>query len=248
MLKVSIITASFNVASTIRQTIESVLSQDYPLIEYWVIDGGSNDGTQDILKEYAGRINFISEPDKGIYNAINKGLQRATGDIIGMIGADDFYPSSDVISAVVKPFQEQDAWAVYGDNQYVAAENTKKIVRNWVAGPYKDSNWLYGWMPPHLSFYTSRKLLNATGFYREDFKCAGDYEWMLRALYQKNHKVVYVPKVLMHMRTGGTSNATLQHRLTANREDRIAWEMNGLKPYFFTMWLKPLRKIIQLFV
>lgn len=248
MLKVSIITASYNVAGTIRQTIESVLAQDYPNVEYWVIDGGSTDGTVAILQEYAGRIQFISEPDKGIYNAINKGLTRATGDVIGMIGADDFYPSNDVLSAVAQQFQQTDAWAVYGDNQYVSAENPNKIIRNWKSGNYHNSNWLFGWMPPHLSFYASRKLLDAVGLYREDFSCAGDYEWMLRALYNQERKVVYLPKVLMHMRTGGTSNASLKHRLTANREDRIAWKMNGFKPYFFTLWLKPLRKIFQYFV
>ncbi|MEY2793340.1 MAG: hypothetical protein RJA76_1332 [Bacteroidota bacterium] len=248
MLKVSILTASFNCASTIQQTIESVLSQDYPNLEYWVIDGGSTDGTLDILKSFEGKIHFISEIDKGIYDAINKGLERATGDIIGMIGADDFYPNKEVISSVVRKFEETGALALYGDKQYVDSDNTNKIVRNWVAGPYQDSNWLYGWMPPHLSFYTSRKLLEQTGSYRTDFTCSGDYEWMLRALYKKDVKVAYLPSVLVRMRTGGTSNASWKHRLKANLEDRKAWKVNGFKPYFFTLWLKPLRKISQLFV
>jgi glycosyltransferase involved in cell wall biosynthesis len=248
MLKVSILTASFNCASTIRQTIESALAQDYPNIEYWVIDGGSTDETLSILKTFEGQINYISEPDKGIYDAINKGLERSTGDIIGMIGADDFYPSNDVISAVVKSFEQTSALALYGDKQYVDADKTDKIVRNWVAGPYQNSNWLFGWMPPHLSFYTSRKLLEQTGKYRTDFTCSGDYEWMLRALYNKEVKVTYLPKVLVRMRTGGTSNASFKHRLKANLEDRKAWEINGLKPYFFTLFLKPLRKITQLLI
>lgn len=246
MLKVSILTASFNCASTIRQTIESVLAQDYPNIEYWVIDGGSTDETLSILKTFEGRINYISEPDKGIYDAINKGLERSSGDIIGMIGADDFYPSHEVISAVVKSFEQTGALALYGDKQYVDAVETHKIVRNWVAGPYQNSNWLFGWMPPHLSFYTSRKLLEQTGKYRTDFTCSGDYEWMLRALYNKEVKVTYLPRVLVRMRTGGTSNASFKHRLKANLEDRKAWVINGFKPYFFTLYIKPLRKITQL--
>jgi glycosyltransferase involved in cell wall biosynthesis len=248
MLKVSILTASYNAAATLQQTIESVLSQDYPNIEYWVIDGGSTDETLDILKSFEGKIHYISEKDKGIYDAINKGLDRASGEIIGMIGADDFYPDNGVISAVVKKFEETTADALYGDKQYVDALQTDKIVRNWVAGPYQHSNWLYGWMPPHLSFYTSRKLLEKTGKYRTDFTCSGDYEWMLRALYNKDVKVAYLPKVLVHMRAGGTSNASWKHRLTANQEDRKAWEVNGFKPYFFTLFLKPVRKITQLFV
>lgn len=248
MLKVSILTASFNAAATLQQTIESVLSQDYPNMEYWLIDGGSTDGTLDILKSFEGKIHYISESDKGIYDAINKGLERAAGDIIGMIGADDFYPDHGVISAVVKKFEETKADALYGDKQYVDAENVDKIVRNWVAGPYQNSNWLFGWMPPHLSFYTSRKLLEQTGTYRTDFTCSGDYEWMLRALYNKDVKVAYLPKVLVRMRAGGTSNASWQHRLTANKEDRKAWKVNGYKPYFFTLFLKPIRKITQLFI
>ena len=247
MLKVSIITASFNCASTIKQTIESVLAQDYPNIEFWIIDGGSTDGTVEILKTYRGRIHYISEPDKGIYDAINKGLTRSTGDVIGMIGADDFYPSNDVISSVAATFKKTGALALYGDKQYVDAKNPHKIVRNWVAGSYQNSNWLFGWMPPHLSFYASRALLEQTGPYRTDFICSGDYEWMLRALFQKDVKVTYLPKVLVHMRTGGTSNASFKHRLKANKEDRKAWKVNGFKPYFFTLYLKPLRKIVQLF-
>ncbi len=248
MLKVSILTASFNCVATIQQTIESVLSQDYASIEYWVIDGGSTDGTLDILKSFEGKIHFISEPDKGIYDAINKGLERARGDIIGMIGADDFYPNNQVISSVVKKFEETKADALYGDKQYVDSQQTDKIVRNWVAGSYKNCNWLFGWMPPHLSFYTSRKLLEKTGKYRTNFTCSGDYEWMLRALYNKDVQVSYLPKVLVHMRTGGTSNASWKHRLRANQEDRKAWRVNGYKPYFFTLFLKPIRKITQLFI
>jgi len=248
MLKVSIITASYNAAENIRQTIESVLSQDYPNLEYWVIDGGSTDGTLDILKEYEGKINYLSEKDSGIYDAINKGLERVTGDIIGYIGADDFYPNNLVYTTVVKTIEETGAEAVFGDKQYVDPINTDKVVRYWRPGKNTDLKWLWGWMPTHMTFYATRKLVERNGPYRTDFKCSGDYEWLLRALFRKNVKTVYIPKLLITMRAGGVSNASLKHRFYANMEDRKAWRVNGLKPYFWTVSMKPIRKIYQLFV
>lgn len=246
-MKVSILTVSYQSASTLRQTIESVLAQDFPSVEYWVIDGGSTDGSLEILQSFGDQIQFISEPDRGIYDAMNKGLARLTGDVIGMIGADDFYPSNDVISSVVKEFNQHHVDVVYGDKQYVNPEDPHKIVRYWKAGAYQLSNWLYGWMPPHLSFYIRKSAADKNGPYLTQFTCSADYEWMLRALYKNKMRAVYLPKVLMTMRNGGTSTASWKHRLVANREDRMAWKINGLKPYWFTLTLKPLRKITQLF-
>ncbi len=244
-MKVTILTVSFNAVATLQQTIDSVLAQDYAKIEYWVIDGDSKDGTKDLLASYGDRIKYVSEPDKGIYDAFNKGLALATGDVIGVIGADDFYPSADVISSVVEVFKQQDVDSVYGDLQFIDPKSLQ-VVRHWKAGTYQRSNWLWGWMPPHPTFFVKRQVYENVGNFRTHYSCAGDYEFMLRALYKHAISVAYLPKLLMTMRTGGTSTASWKHRWVANQEDRQAWRENGLKPYFFTVTLKPLRKIIQL--
>lgn len=244
-MKVSILTVAYNSAATLRQTIESVLAQDYTSIEYWVIDGGSTDDSFAILQSFGSKINFISEPDAGIYDALNKGLARLTGDVVGVIGADDFYPHAQVISTVVAGFHTHQTDAIYGDLQFVHPTSLA-VVRYWKAGAYRVNNWLWGWMPPHLAFYVKRKVYEDLGYYHTDFTCAADYEWMLRALFKHKISAAYLPALLMTMRTGGTSTASWKHRWVANREDRRAWAMNGLSPYPFTVTLKPLRKIIQL--
>lgn len=247
-MKISIITVSFNSAKTLRQTIESVLSQDYPDLEYIVVDGASKDGTVDILKEFEGKIKYISEPDKGIYDALNKGVKLATGEIIGTIGGDDFYPNTHVIGHVATAFKDFKTEAVYGDKQYVNLDDDNTIVRYWRSGEYQRDNWLKGWMPPHLSFYLKKSAFDKYGDYIIDFTCSGDYELMLRMLYKNKLTAQYLPEVVMTMRNGGTSTASWKHRYRANMEDRRAWEINGLKPYWFTLWLKPISKISQLFI
>lgn len=244
-MKVSIITVVFNGKDTLRSTIESVLAQDYSDIDYWVIDGGSTDGTLEILNEYEGRINFISEKDRGIYDGMNRGLAKISGEIVGMVHSGDCYPSNDVIRSVVDCFQANQVEAVYGDKQYVDPL-TGNVVRYWVAGKYDRNNWLFGWMPPHLSFYVKKSVYDRLGGFRLDLSTSADYEWMLRALYKEQISVAYLPKLLVNMLNGGVSNASWKHRLKANKQDRQSWEVNGLKPYFFTLFLKPLRKITQL--
>jgi glycosyltransferase involved in cell wall biosynthesis len=247
-MKISIITVSFNSAKTIRQTIESVLSQDYDDLEYIVVDGASKDGTVDILKEYEGKIKYISEPDKGIYDALNKGVKLAKGEVIGTIGGDDFYPNTHVISHIAKAFQDFKTDAIYGDKQYVNIGDDDTIVRYWRSGEYQRENWLKGWMPPHLSFYLKKSAFEQFGYYITDFTCSGDYELMLRMLYKHKLTAHYLPEVVMTMRNGGTSTASWKHRYRANMEDRKAWRINGLKPHWFTLWLKPISKISQLFL
>jgi glycosyltransferase involved in cell wall biosynthesis len=246
-MKVSIITVTFNSAKTIRQTIESVLAQDYADLEYIIIDGASKDGTVDILKSFKGRIKFISEPDKGIYDAMNKGVKMATGEVIGTIGGDDFYPNNQVISNVAKAFLQNHTDAVYGDIQFINPEDIHTIVRFWKSGEYKYQNWLNGWMPPHPSFYVKKVAFEKYGYFVTDFTCSGDYEFMLRMLYKNHLTVQYLPLTLMTMRNGGTSTASLKHRYRANMEDRKAWKINQLKPYWYTLWMKPLSKVFQLF-
>jgi glycosyltransferase involved in cell wall biosynthesis len=247
-MKISIITVSFNSAKTIRQTIESVLAQDYRDLEYIVIDGASKDGTVEILESFGDKIKSISEPDKGIYDALNKGVKMATGEVVGTIGGDDFYPNAQVISHVAETFLKYQTDAVYGDIQFVNPDDTETIVRYWKAKEYDINNWLKGWMPPHLSFYLKKSAIEKYGYYKTDFTCAGDYELMLRILYKHKTSAKYLPETLMTMRNGGTSTASLKHRYVANMEDRRAWRMNDLKPRWFTLWWKPLSKVVQLFL
>lgn len=244
-MKISIVTAAYNSAATIRDTIESVLSQDYPDIEYVVADGGSKDGTVEILKSYGDKVKWISERDSGIYEAMSKGVAMATGDAIGIMGSDDFYPDNQAISRVAKAFEESKADSVYGDLYYVDAEDTNKIVRNWQSGKYDRQRFLNGWMPPHTAFFLKKSAYDAYGLYDTSYQSAGDYELMLRMLYKHNVSSFYIPAVLMKMRTGGNSNASLKNRLRANKEDRRAWEMNGIKPRWYTLYVKPISKIFQ---
>lgn len=246
-MKVSIITATFNDGHTIADTLDSVIGQTYKNIEHIIVDGASRDNTLEIIKHYDYNKIVVSEPDDGIYDALNKGLKLATGDIIGVIGADDFYADESVIENVVTAFKRRDTDSLYGDNQYVDPENTKKVVRYWKAGTYKRSNFLYGWMPPHVTFFLKREFYERYGIFRTEFKCSGDYELMLRMLYKYQLTTQYLPQTLVMMRTGGTSTASFKHRYVANMEDRKAWRVNNLQPNLMTFYLKPIRKVPQFF-
>ncbi|RYU93749.1 glycosyltransferase family 2 protein [Emticicia agri] len=244
-MKISIVTAAYNSAATIRDTIESVLSQDYPDIEYIVADGASKDGTVDILKSYGDRIKWISEKDGGIFYAMNKGVEMATGDAVGIIGSDDFYPNNQVISKVVKAFKESGADSVYGDLHYVNNKDVTKIERNWKSGSYNRNKFLHGWMPPHTAFFLKKKIYDTYGLYVPTMPNASDYELMLRMLYKHKVSSYHVPEVLMKMRNGGNSNDSLKKRITANKEDRNAWKINGLSPRWYTLYAKPISKLLQ---
>lgn len=244
-MKISVITISFNSASTIRDTIKSVLSQDYPEVEYIVVDGKSKDETVEILKSYGDKIKWISEPDKGIYDAMSKGVKLATGDVVGIINSDDYYPDNQTLSRVAKAFENSAIEAVYGDLQYVDFSDSSKVVRNWKSGEYNKENFLKGWMPPHPTFFLKKSVYDKYGYYDATFKSAGDYELMLRMLYRHNIKAGYIPHVQMKMRVGGVSNVSLKNRIRANKEDRRAWKINDLKPRWHTLYAKPLSKIFQ---
>lgn len=246
----TVVTVCFNNAATIRQTIESVLSQSWKKNEYHVIDGGSSDGTVEILKEYAGRIHWISEPDNGIYDAMNKGWQVAGNEYVGFLNADDFFAHPRVLEEMAGTLRRApDSWAVYGDLAYVDAVHTGNTIRYWKSDEYNRNAFRFGWMPPHPAFYIRRDAFAFFGgFNLVDFTSAADYEFMLRMLYRHRLPAVYSPGMKVKMRTGGISNRNLSNRLRANKEDRRAWEINQLQPYFFTLWLKPLRKIFQYFI
>ncbi len=246
MLKVSIITVCYNSAKTIENTIRSVISQDYNNIEYIVVDGGSIDNTLHILEKYKTNISkLISENDEGIYFAINKGIAIATGDIIAILHADDFYTNNQIIYTIVKAFTENQTDTVYGDLQYVDRNDTSKVVRHWRSGEYKINLFLKGWMPPHPAFFARKTCYEKYGAFDTTLKYAADYELMLRLLHKNKCSTAYIPQVLVKMRVGGKSNVTLLNRIKANREDKKAWLINNLKPGIFTFFLKPFSKIRQ---
>lgn len=245
-MKVSLITVSFNSAETIEDCIRSVLSQDYPDIEYIIIDGASKDGTIELIEKFRDRIaQLVSEPDKGIYHAMNKGIDLCTGEIVGVINSDDMYADEKVISDVVRTMQESKTDSCYGDLVYVDPLDTSRVVRRWNSGGFDKKKFLKGWMPPHPTFFLRRHCYEKFGKFNLSFKTSADYELMLRMLYKEGLSTAYLNRVMVHMRTGGQSNLSLKNRIKANREDRLAWKVNDLKPGFFTTIRKPLSKLTQ---
>lgn len=244
-MKISIITATYNSANTVRDTLTSIASQQYPNIEHIIVDGLSKDNTLDIVKEFPHVAKVISEKDKGIYDAMNKGIQLATGDVIGILNSDDFYNGQQVLNKVAASFEDPSVEATYADLQYVKQDNTNVVIRTWKSGLFQKRSFYYGWMPPHPTFFVRRSVYEKAGVFNTSLRSAADYELMLRLLVKYNITARYIPEVLVKMRAGGMSNASLKNRLKANKEDLMAWKLNELKPYFFTTWLKPARKIFQ---
>ncbi len=245
-MKVSIITVSYNSAETIEDTIRSVASQAYPDIEYIIVDGKSSDATLDIVARYKDNISkVISEKDHGIYDAMNKGVKLATGDIIGILNSDDFYADDMVITDIVNMFQAENCEGLYADLVYVDRDDTTKVTRTWNSGQYTKGKFLKGWMPPHPTFFVLKKVYDEHGLYNTEFRSAADYEIMLRFVHRFGIKLSYLPRVITKMRSGGQSNVTLKNRIKANFEDRKAWKINGLKPGLMTLTRKPLSKLFQ---
>ncbi len=244
-MKLTIITPCFNSAETIKETLESVASQSYADIEQIVIDGNSSDNTIEIAKEYPHISKIVSEKDKGIYDAINKGIKISSGEIIGILNSDDFYANELVLEKVATLFKNKKVDAVYGDLDYVSAHNISKIVRKWRSGEYDKRNFLNGWMPPHPTFFIRKECYEKYGLFNTELSISADYELMLRMLYKHHISCAYIPGVLVHMRTGGKSNNGWRSRWLANQQDRMAWKMNGLKPELLTLWKKPLKKVLQ---
>jgi glycosyltransferase len=244
---VTIITATYNSASTIRDTLQSVASQDYPRIEHVIIDGRSSDQTLSIVNEFPHVSRVISEKDAGIYDAMNKGIHHSSGDIIGILNSDDFYVDTTVVSRIVQCMQDENTDTLYADLVYVRPSQTSKIVRTWIAGKFESRKFLFGWMPPHPTFFVRRKVYEQYGVFNTKLRSAADYELMLRVLYKAGVSVSYLPRVIVRMRAGGMSNASIRNRIKANLEDREAWRVNHLQPYFYTSLLKPIRKLTQFF-
>jgi glycosyltransferase involved in cell wall biosynthesis len=245
-MKVSVITATFNSAATIGDTLRSVQQQTHPDIEHIVIDGGSKDDTMAILEANRPHIaKLVSERDNGLYDAINKGIGMATGELIAILHSDDSYFDERVIADYVERFSAARCDAVYADLVYVSGSDPSKIVRKWTSGDYRQGDFLKGWMPPHPTFIVRRSVYEKFGLYNTMFRTAADYELMLRFIHKNRISLAYLPRYTVRMRTGGVSNRTIGARIRANIEDRKAWRINGLTPGIFTLFLKPLRKLSQ---
>ncbi len=244
--KISIITVAYNAQNTIERCINSVFGQKYQNVEYIIIDGGSTDGTCRIIENYREKIDvFISEPDKGIYDAMNKGLALATGDVIGTINADDFFADDNVLYDIARVFSEQNTQILYGNLDYI--DPSDKVIRKWRSGKYSRGMFNWGWMPPHPTFYCKKSLFDKLGVYKLDYGSAGDYELMLRFIHFNNINAYYLNKVLIKMVVGGVSNKNLGNRVQAMRFDLKAMRNNNIFLPIMTILFKPLRKIAQFF-
>jgi glycosyltransferase len=228
-LQISVITAVYNNASTVGNAVQSVGDQQWPHVEHIVIDGGSTDGSLEILEAYRSQVaRLVSEPDGGLYEALNKGIRHATGDVVGFMHADDHFASPSALSRVAEAFSDPDIGAVYGDLVYVRKDDTARVVRYWRAGPYSRARLHAGWMPPHPTLYLRRELYLTLGLFDTRYRIAADYESVLRILGRGAVRAAYVPEILVRMRTGGTSNRSLQNMWMKSREDYDAMRENGI--------------------
>ncbi len=245
-LKLSLVTVVYNAQDTIEQCIRSVISQNYHNLEYIIIDGGSTDDTLKIINRYKSHISIlVSEPDSGIYDAMNKGIRLATGEILGTLNADDYFTDQEVLRSVVKVFERQNADAVYGDLDIINRQH--HIIRKWRSGQYKTGSFNMGFMPPHPTFYCRRSLFEKFGLYSLDYGSAADYELMLRFMHVCKIRSYYLKTVMVKMRAGGVSSKNLSNRLKAWQFDLKAMRKNKIIFPLLTLALKPLRKIIQFF-
>jgi glycosyltransferase involved in cell wall biosynthesis len=244
-LKISLITATYNSEKHIVASVESLLNQSYSTWEHLLVDGNSGDNTVEKIKETSPLTIIASESDKGLYDALNKGVSRATGEVVGFLHSDDAFASETVLDNVAAVFNEDSKIeAVYGDLNYLSADFTK-VVRKWKSG--LPTSFKGGWMPPHPALFVKKSVFDKVGLFRLDLGSAADYEWMLRAFEVHNIKAAYVPDVLVNMRIGGMSNENIAARKNAFSNDLKAWEVNGFKKNYLAVLLKKLRKIPQYF-
>jgi glycosyltransferase len=245
-VKISIITATFNSEKTIYSTLQSVDNQTYKNIEHIIIDGKSTDKTLEIVAKFSSVSKVISEKDSGVYFALNKGIKKASGDVIGFLHADDFFANDLILEKIAEKFKNTNADILYADLDYVAFENHKKIIRHWKSGDFSVKKLKKGWMPPHPTFYVKKSIYDRLGYFDTSFSIAADYDLMLRFLSDKTLKVVYLPEVAVKMRVGGISNRNLKNILQKSREDFRAMKKNHVGN-FFSLIMKNLQKIPQFF-
>ncbi len=246
-MKISVITATWNCADTIGDCLASVAGQSYPDREHIVIDGASPDGTLSVLEAHRAQLAvLVSEPDQGIYDALNKGLSRASGEVVGLLHADDLYADADVLARIAAAFADPAVDAVYGDLVYVSQKNTDRVIRHWRSGEYRPARLRRGWMPPHPTLYLRRSLYERHGNFDLQYRIAADYDLILRLLSRIEGRIVYLPEVLVRMRLGGTSNRSLRHILRKSSEDYRALRANRMGGLAALAW-KNLSKAPQFF-
>lgn len=228
-MKISIVTAAYNRADTIGQAIESVQSQNYARVEHIIQDGGSTDGTLEVINQLATTAtHMLSEADSGIYDAINRGIMRTSGDVIGLMHSDDFFANDHVLEKVARAFANPNIDGVYGDLDYVAFDNSSRVIRHWRSGNYDPTKLRRGWMPPHPTLYLRRAVFEHWGLYDTDLQIAADYDAMLRYLVKGQINLAYIPEVMVKMRVGGESNRSLGRILRKSREDLHVIRRNGV--------------------
>ena len=248
-MKISIITATYNSEKTLRNTLESILGQTYQDYESIIVDGASKDGTMDLVREFEprfkGRMKWISEPDKGIYDAMNKGIRMASGEVVGILNSDDFYTSNDVLEAVAKTFEGSDIDACYGDIHYVNDNDLEKCVRYYSSAKFTPKRMMYGYIPAHPSFYCRKDVYQQYGLFDTSFKIAADFEQLLRLIYVEKIKTEYIPKDFVTMRTGGASNASLSSRIAIMKEHLRGFKKNGIRNNCFRLSLRYFSKLLE---
>lgn len=250
-MKISVITVTFNSGKTVKDTIESVLKQKYDNYEYLVIDGGSKDNTVDIIKEYEskfeGKMRWVSEKDKGMYDGINKGIRMATGDVVGIINSDDFYHRDDIFDVIAKSFEENPGvQAIYGDVRFVNPDNLEKTVRYYSSKHWRPWRFRFGFMPAHPTFFTYKENFEKYGYYQYDYHIAADYELLIRFLYSNHVPARYIPVDFMKMRTGGRSTNGLKSNILLNKEIVRACKENGIWTCMPLLYLKYFVKVFEL--
>lgn len=246
-MKVSIVTCTYNSAATVADTIKSVNSQTYSDIEHIIVDGLSKDNTVDIANSLSTyRQHIICEKDNGIYDAFNKGIKAASGDIVGVLNSDDFFTSPDVVDNIVKAFESNNIDAVYGDIHFVDADNLSKPVRYYSSAYFRPWMMRMGFMFAHPSFYVKKSLYDKLGIYRTDFKIASDFELLLRFIYKEKIKTEYLPMDFVTMRTGGASTESIKSKNIINRECLIACKENGVYSNMLFMWCRLFIKGVEL--
>ena len=247
-MKISIITVCYNSEKHIKSAIESVINQTYQNIEYIIVDGASKDRTVEIVKSYGNKITkFVSEPDKGIYDAMNKGFKMATGDYLAIINSDDFYMHNNVISSVVAELELKKTDCLFADLIYVEENNSDKQVRYWKSKPFVKNSFKKGWHPPHPTFFVKNEIYKKYGYFDLSFKLAADFELMLRFLEKYEISSCYLPEVIVKMRLGGASNESFKSIYIQNIECINSFKKNGLKVPLYYPVVRLLPKIFQYF-
>ncbi|HQQ96805.1 MAG TPA: glycosyltransferase family 2 protein [Cyclobacteriaceae bacterium] len=245
-MKISLITVSFNSAKTIATTFDSIQAQTHTDCEHIVIDGGSVDGTIEIIKSATHIHHWISEPDRGIYDAMNKGLKLATGEIIGILNSDDFYASDKILDSVAKAFEDPAIDTVYGDLNIVDSTNLSRVVRRYSSAGWEPSRFKWGFMPAHPTFFARSHVYKSVGEFKTDYAIAADYEMLIRMLYVHRFTSKYLPLTMVTMRKGGVSSNGLQSNIVLNREILRACRENGIRTNYAMIYSKYFKKIFEL--